>query len=295
MVYKAFSVIFFVTTLVFAGLYFTSNNSEISATEVKIVSDSRTFKSEFKPFEADVKPESDKAQGNYDKPKVIIKEVSSHPEYVPDKIDDMAFVYETFLKGQTGRIKYSYPLLFERLSLDEDAKEQLSRLLSEKGMVDWMRGYGLDEDGKLELAERKEEMKAKFDQQIADLLGSELDIFQDYESKKKQYQQISSLKGKMEESGEFDMASQDELASIMQESLSMHKEMFKDDWKTLRESKEKADEFLAVTSERYKQMTESAVFLNAAQKEVFGNYLNKVYQRYEKAAKNYEKKRKSRK
>ena len=186
-------------------------------------------------------------------------------------------------------------MLFERLSLDEDAKEQLSRLLSEKGMVDWMRGYGLDEDGKLELAERKEEMKAKFDQQIADLLGSELDIFQDYESKKKQYQQISSLKGKMEESGEFDMASQDELASIMQESLSMHKEMFKDDWKTLRESKEKADEFLAVTSERYKQMTESAVFLNAAQKEVFGNYLNKVYQRYEKLLRTMRKKRKSRK
>ena len=62
------------------------------------------FKSEFKPFEADLKPESDKAQGNYDKPKVIIKEVSSHPEYDPDKIDDMAFVYETFLKAKPAEL-----------------------------------------------------------------------------------------------------------------------------------------------------------------------------------------------
>ena len=294
--YRLTTYFLFMTTAVFAGLYFTSSEEELTVNETVFVSDQIISSPSVETSET--KPQSitpSEATSPKSETKVIIKEVSSHPEYDSDKLDYMAFMYENFLKSHTARIRRSYPLLFERLSLDDASQEELTRLLSEKEMVNWMRGHNMNDDEKLELAERKEQMKEKFNQQIADLLGSETDIFQDYEDKKQQYQQISGLKGKMEESGDFSIAAQDELASLMQESRSIHKEMFGDEWKTLRESKEKADEFLAVTSERYKQLTESADFLNEAQKEVFGGYLNKVYQRFERAAKNYDRRRKSKK
>ena len=294
--YKLFSIFFFITTLIFAGLYFTvDNESNIKVDENIFLSENKISVPAFKPLDEKDKNSPKSKSFTERRPKVIIQEVSSHPEYDPDKIDDMAFMYEAFLKSHTKQIERSYPLLFERLNLDDTTKEELSSLLSEREMVSWMRSYNLTQEEKEVLKSRKEEMKMKFDEQIADLLGSEMDIFIDYESKKNQYQQISGLQKQMEENGEFSHAAQDELASLMLDSRNVHKEMFEDDWNVLRESKEKADEFLAVTSERYEQLKESAGLLNDAQKEVFSKYLAKIYRRYERAAQEYERRRKNEK
>ena len=290
MFFKISSGVLLLTTAVFAGLYFNSADTNFTVTETNFIQTRSSHANSDK--ELAKRSSATKASLQSKVPtKTIYTEVSSHPDFSKEEIDDFAYLYKTMATAHKSHVKHSYPLLFDRLSLDEEGRDSLSQLLAEKSMIGRMRDRGMDDDEKLELAEKKAAMKERLNLQIEELLGAETDIFQDYEAKKQQYQQISGLKGKMEVSGDFDIAAQDNLAALMLDSRNLHKDLYKDDWGTLRESKEKADDFLLVTSERYKQMAADADFLNGDQQEVFGGFLRGVYKRYERAAEHYEKSR----
>lgn len=217
-----------------------------------------------------------------------------HPDYSKQEIDYMAFRYESFLKGHTKNIMRYYPLLSDRIDLQEPDKTEFNRLLAEKSLADWLRPGNLSKEDKAIFEERKAQISEEFTQKVVDFLGPQADIFLNYMDKKKQYITISRFKKQFEAVGEFGVEVQDELATLMKDSKEIQESMFESgDAKVLKKSKQQTEELLIVMAERHKQLLEDAAFLSESQKAIFEKQLNMTYSNYKNAASYYQSKRKA--
>ena len=295
MIYKYINALLLVTTVTFAGLYFTERNAKVE----QLSEESSEEKVKLKKMAENTSPlesQFNKIEANF--PKVVYKDriIFEGRELTAQErkdVDRVRFLYENFVRNRTHGIKKRHEMLFKRLNLNEEESRQLAKLMVDRNVVSQI---DIDKELKLELAEeereefeiKKIEMREDLDAQIADFLGDEYEVFIAYKEKQIQYDIIRDFSDDMVKQGDFDISKQDELADYMYQSRKSHEMFFENDEIHLRQSKESAEQFLKSVRERYDEMIANAP-VSEGQQQVLANFLNGVYRRYEKTAAYYEK------
>jgi hypothetical protein len=289
MIYKYLTGLFIATTAVFAGLYFSGDMPESEP-----IDNSVTRKSALKESseESVTKIIEKKVPEIVYKDRVVYKAKDSLTETEKKNYEKMSALYGNYVNNRRVGAKKRHSMLFARLNLDDNQREEFAKLLVEKSMINQMHitkdlYESMSDEEREQFELRKTEMREDIDSQISEYLGDDLEVYQGYREKQMQYDIIKGFEGDMAEKGEFDVKKQDDLAAFMHESRRSHDDFYEGDHKPLRESKESADSFLADVRKRYDDMIENAP-VNDEQREVFASFLNKVYHDYKKTADYYE-------
>ena len=286
--FKFSTIIFMVTTVVFAALYFTEKGYKpknfIETREVvKVVKFKQAMASHEKEklSASELKEESPVNRG-------IIKKISSHPELSTFEIDMMARMYKEMTKKMSARVKGSHPLLYKKLRLDEDTEKKFLILISERRLNLFMSSPDKDasEEEKEEQQAYKEDILRYVDDKILDLIGEKSDVYFNYRERVLQYRSISGINRGLKQSGiEMNEQEQEQLADVMfdnrRELDSDHK---KYDWSAVRKNPERIDEVLDFHQKRYDTMKSQVNFLSEKQQEAFSSHLDAELKKYERYA-----------
>lgn len=283
MLYKITSFVFMALFAIFASLYFVEKSSgelpKESSLNVKAKEQSPIRIREAKAVEQ----KTDKLEVQT-KTVVLTKEVSSHPGISREDFNLMVEVKNSMSRDYSRRLEREHPLLFERLQMDEAQKNEFKLLIGERRLGLNLRPLeDASEEAKEEYQLKKDEILESIDNKIAEVLGEQTESYFNYRDKAQQYQVVSSINSKLTSSGEqLEIDQQDQLADLMHISRKQSDEQNgKVDWRSLRESPDKAVEALTQYKERHELMKAEIGFLSDVQKDIFVKHLDSRYKRYE--------------
>jgi hypothetical protein len=286
--FKFSTLIFMVTTVVFAGLYFTEKEYKPKTfVETREVVKVVKVKQAMTSYEKE-KLSSPELKRESPINRVIIKEISSHPELSKFEIDMMSRTYKEMTKKWSGRSKRSHPLLYEKLSLDEETEKKFLSLIGERRMNLYMSSPDKDasEEEKEEHQAYKEDTLKYVDDKISDLIGEKSDVYFNYRERSLQYSSVSGINRGLKQSGiEMNEQEQDQLAEVMFDNRrELDSDHAKYDWAAARKNPERIDEILDFHKKRYDAMKSQVNFLSEIQQEAFNKHLDDYLNKYKRYA-----------
>jgi hypothetical protein len=287
MLFKIGTFSFMATSVVFAGLYFTEKADEPVVIRETVEVKSTSVETSAPIVEEKIVYRTDKAGT-----RVVVKEVSSHPELSKVELDMMVKVVDKMKVNYSRNLKREHPLLFERINLDEENEKKFMKLIGERRMALYMR---LDKDATEEEKEAhnafKEEALSGVDDKITSLIGEQATTYFGYREKSQQYRSIAGInKGLVQAGFEMDADQQDQLAQVMFDNRrELSDEHSKFDWNALRKSPEKVGEMVDFHKERYENMKSQASFLDDDQRLAFEKHLDRNLKQYTRYAEHAQK------
>ena len=289
--------IFFVTTLIFGGLYMTKGpapepievknplNQELKSERDKLLTKNSKLEKEVQALKdqlqlarkATAKAQEDRVAA-VNAPKAEIASTERKTQNPFQRVMDDPKVQEMMKKRRNQMIEGRYGYLFKKLDLSEADKEAFMELLGERSMVQMssrMRGFanGDDEEAKQKAEQEREESLSKINNEISDLLGDNYSTYEDYSEKRREYDYVSGLNRALGDSSLSDDQT-DKLASLMKDtkdSYQFSNEKLNDSsnpWAAYSLNKEERAEYVKELEVRDELvLEESAGFLDESQQE----------------------------
>jgi len=282
MLYKAASGVFMVTTTIFASLYFVEKSAQSQAIIIETTKNTKEKSTDNKNSRSLKQPEKEVITKT--KTVVLKEKISSHPELSSHEIDLMLEIKNSMSRDHSRRLEREHPMLFQRLDLDDEMKKNFKLLVGERRLGLNMRApEDFSEEEREEYYAKKEEILSSIDEKIAGLLGGQFDSYINYRDKSQQYQVVSSINYRLNESGEaLEIDQQDKLAQLMYDSRqTASEEHGQVDWRAMRENPEKAQSALEDYKARQDALKEQVDFLSENQRKAFVTHLDSRYKRYE--------------
>ena len=227
----------------------------------------------------------------------IAEKFENDPEFeVPvvemNKEERVAALHDLQMQAASAKIRQKHFALFKKLNLSEADREAFVKLLAEKDKINGMHPRGLSEEDRKAFNSQKEALLANVDKEIQEFLGDDFDLYENIQEFNKEYNQLARHEDELQKAGEFNEATEAQLAEYMKTSYHDFNAFHRGWERYISISDENAEKFLDKMTALNQQVVENAP-VNDEQKEVLHKIYSNQYKYVENMAKEFSKIRKS--
>ncbi len=186
--------------------------------------------------------------------------VQNYPDFSEE--EETKSELELKLEETSVKVKQKNKALFKRLNLSEEDEQKFTEMLAEKEMVKNMSPRGLSGEEKEDFNHQKNNLMNDINQDIADFLGDDQELYENFQGLEKEYNQLMNVEDDIESVGGIDEFTQDELAQFMNESYLPFNKYHQGWKKAIAESQESAESFLTGMKELNEEIINNAPIEN---------------------------------